>query len=60
MLGGNDLTKDMKAKFSQDRKHLRYSMQKVVTATRSAKKIIDAVYMDIKNFEGLKSRLRTW
>jgi citrate lyase beta subunit len=55
VLGGNDLTKDMKAKFSQDRKHLRYSMSKCVTAARSAGKyVIDAVYMDIKNFEGLK------
>jgi len=30
VLGGNDLTKDMKAKFSQDRKHLRYSMSRYI------------------------------
>jgi citrate lyase beta subunit len=55
VLGGNDLTKDLKAKFTLDRKHLWYSMSKCVVAARASNKIvIDGVYMDIKDSNGLK------
>lgn len=55
ILGGNDLTKDMKAKFMKDRKHLYHAMSKTVTASRAANKyVIDAVYMDIKDNDGLR------
>ena len=56
VLGGNDLTKDMKAKFTKNRSHLLYSMSKTVLAARAANKLaIDAVYMDIKDTDGLQS-----
>ena len=55
VLGGNDLTKDLKAKFTKDRKHLLYSMSKCVTAARASNKLVlDGVYMDIANSDGLK------
>jgi len=56
VLGGNDLTKDLKAKFSNNRNHLLYSMSKIVLAARAANKLaIDAVYMNIKDNDGLQS-----
>ena len=60
VLGCNDLSKDLKVKCSSsttsDRKPLHYSMSQCVVAARAAqKKVIDGVFMDITNPEGLSN-----
>lgn len=56
VLGCNDLTKDLKTKFSRGRLPLYYSMSACVVAARAAKKlVIDGVYMDTLNSEGLSA-----
>ena len=56
ILGCNDLTKDLKAKTTRDRKPLQYSMSQCVIAARSYDKlVIDGVYMDIADKEGLEA-----
>jgi citrate lyase beta subunit len=54
VFGSNDLTKDIKAK-NVNSYPLLFSMSKCVLAARAAKKfVIDGVYMNIKNSNGLK------
>ena len=57
VLGINDLTKDIKARFTnQSRIPLYYSMSKCIVAARAASKaVIDGVYMNINDSEGFKA-----